>query len=66
MLSVAGQMTIFLSRTRGTFRSIGLGQVLWMAVSGTWIVAELIALYGFVMSSLGRGWIVAVWRYGMI
>ena len=45
-LSVAGHLTIFLTRTRGPFWSIRPARVLWMAVLGTQIVATLIAVYG--------------------
>ena len=46
MLSVAGHLTIFLTRTRGPFWSIRPARILWMAVLGTQIVATLIAVYG--------------------
>ena len=46
-------MTIFRTRTRGSFRSIGPVRALWMAVLGVWIVAMLIAVYGFLMPPLG-------------
>ena len=47
MLSVAGHLTIFQTRTRGPFWSItpGAGSF-WMAVLGTQVVATLIAVYG--------------------
>uniref|UniRef100_UPI00260DB5D3 plasma-membrane proton-efflux P-type ATPase n=1 Tax=Oleiagrimonas sp. TaxID=2010330 RepID=UPI00260DB5D3 len=46
MLSVAGHLTIFQTRTRGPFWSIRPARVLWMAVLGTQILATLIAVYG--------------------
>ena len=45
-LSVAGHLTIFLTRTRGPFWSIRPARILWMAVLGTQIVATLIAVFG--------------------
>ena len=56
MLSVAGHLTIFLTRTRGPFWSIRPARILWMAVLGTQIVATLIAVYGLFMTPLGWGW----------
>ncbi len=44
-LSVAGHLTIFLTRTRGPFWSIRPARILWVAVLGTQIVATLIAVY---------------------
>ena len=55
-LSVAGHLTIFLTRTRGPFWSIRPAKILWMAVLGTQIVATLIAVYGFLMAPLGWRW----------
>jgi H+-transporting ATPase len=66
MLSVAGHMTIFLTRTRGPFWSIRPARILWMAVLGTQCVATLIAVYGFLMPSLGWGWAGFVWGYALI
>ena len=55
-LSVAGHLTIFLTRTRGPFWSIRPARILWVAVVGTQIVATLIAVYGLFMTPLGWGW----------
>ena len=66
MLSVAGHMTIFLTRTRGPFWSIPPARILWAAVLGTQIVATLIAVYGFLMTPLGWGWAGFVWGYALI
>ena len=41
-LSVAGHLTIFLTRTRGPFWSIRPAPILWIAVLGTQAVATLI------------------------
>jgi H+-transporting ATPase len=66
MLSVAGHLTIFLTRTRGPFWSIPPARILWMAVLGTQILATLIAVYGFLMPPLGWGWAGFVWGYALI
>jgi H+-transporting ATPase len=66
MLSVAGHLTIFLTRTRGPFWSIRPAKILWMAVLGTQIVATLIAVYGLFMTPLGWGWALFVWGYALI
>ncbi|HXH86370.1 MAG TPA: plasma-membrane proton-efflux P-type ATPase, partial [Nitrospira sp.] len=52
-LSVAGHMTVFVTRTRGPFWSIAPAPVLFGAVVGTQLVATLIAVYGLFMPSLG-------------
>jgi H+-transporting ATPase len=66
MLSVAGHLTIFLTRTRGPFWSIPPARILWMAVLGTQILATLIAVYGFLMPPLGWKWAGFVWAYALI
>jgi H+-transporting ATPase len=66
MLSVAGHLTIFLTRTRGPFWSIRPARILWVAVLGTQIVATLIAVYGLFMAPLGWGWALFVWGYALI
>ena len=65
-LSVAGHLTIFLTRTRGPFWSIRPARILWVAVLGTQIVATLIAVYGFFMTPLGWGWAMFVWGYALV
>jgi len=65
-LSVAGHLTIFLTRTRGPFWSIRPARVLWVAVLGTQIVATLIAVYGMLMTPLGWGWAGFVWGYALL
>ena len=54
-LSVAGHLTIFLTRTRGRFWTIRPARVLLLAVFGTQAVATLIAVYGLFMTPLGLG-----------
>jgi H+-transporting ATPase len=65
-LSVAGHLTIFLTRTRGPFWSIRPARILWAAVLGTQIVATLIAVYGLYMTPLGWGWAGFVWGYALL
>ena len=65
-LSVAGHLTIFLTRTRGPFWSIPPARILWAAVLGTQIVATLTAVYGFgLMEPLGWKWAGFVWVYAL-
>ncbi len=64
-LSVAGHMTIFLTRTRGRLWSIRPAKILWIAVLGTQAAATLIAVYGFLMTPLGWGWAGLVWGYAL-
>jgi H+-transporting ATPase len=59
-LSVAGHLTIFLTRTRGPFWSIRPARILLVAVIGTQLVATLIAVYGLLMPAIGWGWALAV------
>jgi H+-transporting ATPase len=64
-LSVAGHLTIFLTRTRGPFWSIRPARALWIAVLGTQALATLIAVYGLFMTPLGWGWAAFVWGYAL-
>jgi H+-transporting ATPase len=66
MLSVAGHLTIFLTRTRGPFWSVRPARILLAAVLGTQILATLIAVYGLFMTPLGWGWALLVWGYALI
>ena len=65
-LSVAGHLTIFLTRTRGPFWSHRPARVLLGAVIGTQIVATIIAVYGLFMTPLGWGWALFVWGYALV
>jgi H+-transporting ATPase len=64
-LSVAGHLTIFLTRTRDPFWTIRPARILWVAVVGTQAVATLIAVYGLFMTPLGWGWALFVWGYAL-
>ena len=65
-LSIAGHLTIFLTRTRGPFWSIRPARVLWVAVLGTQLLATLIAVSGLFMTPLGWGWALFVWAYALV
>jgi H+-transporting ATPase len=64
-LSVAGHLTVFVTRTRGPFWSIKPARILLLAVIGTQIVATLIAVYGLGMTPIGWGWAGLVWGYAL-
>jgi H+-transporting ATPase len=65
-LSVAGHLTIFLTRTRGPFWSIRPARILWVAVLGTQALATLIAVYGLFMAPLGWRMAGFVWAYALV
>jgi H+-transporting ATPase len=65
-LSVAGHLTIFVTRTKGPFWSIKPARILLAAVLGTQVLATLIAVYGIFMTPLGWGLAGVVWAYGLI
>ncbi len=65
-LSVAGQLTIFVTRTRGPFWSIKPSKALLGAVSVTQLLATLITTFGILMAPIGWGWALAVWGYALI
>jgi H+-transporting ATPase len=64
-LSVAGHLTIFVTRTRKHFWSIRPAPILVGAVLGTQAVATLIAVYGVFMAPVGWGWALLVWGYAL-
>lgn len=64
-LSVAGHLTIFVTRTRGHFWSYRPSLPLFLAVIGTQIIATLITVYGLFMSPIGWLWALAVWVYAL-
>jgi H+-transporting ATPase len=65
-LSVAGHLTIFLTRTRGPFWSIKPAKSLLIAVIGTQVMATLIAVYGLFMTPLGWKFAGFVWGYAIV
>jgi H+-transporting ATPase len=66
MLSVAGSMTIFLTRTRGPFWSIPPKRVLVLAVLGAEAIATLLAGFGILMTPLGWKYVALVWGYALV
>jgi H+-transporting ATPase len=66
LLSVAGHLTIFLTRTRGPFWSIRPARILLVAVFGTQAIATLIAVYGLFMPAISWGWAGFVWGYALV
>jgi len=64
-LSVAGHLTVFVTRTRGPFWASRPSTILLAAVIGTQIVATLIAVYGLFMPAIGWGWAGLVWAYAL-
>ena len=64
-LSVAGHLTIFVTRTKGPFWSSRPSLILLGAVLGTQIVATLIAVYGLFMTPIGWKWALVVWVYAL-
>ncbi len=65
-LSVAGHLTIFLTRTDGPFWSSKPASILIGAVVGTQAVATIIAAFGVFMAPIGWTWAAFVWGYALI
>jgi H+-transporting ATPase len=64
-LSVAGHLTIFVTRTRRAFWTSRPAGILLGAVLGTQLTATLIAVYGLFMAPIGWHWALAVWAYAL-
>ncbi|ORV85687.1 metal-transporting ATPase [Mycobacterium interjectum] len=66
-LSVAGQLTIFLTRTRGPFWSRPAPAPLLLgAVITAQTIATLISVYGVAMTPIGWRWAGVVWAYAVL
>jgi len=65
-LSVAGHLTIFQARTRGSFWSIRPAKILLIAVFGTQILATLIAVLGIFMTALNFKYALLIWGYAIL
>jgi H+-transporting ATPase len=65
-LSVAGQLTIFLTRTRGPFWSIKPAKVLLIATGAAQVLATFITVYGLFVTPIGWGWAGFVWGYAIV
>ncbi len=64
-LSVAGHLTIFVTRTRKSLWSVRPATILLVAVFGTQTIATLLAVYGIFMAPIGWGWALFVWGYAL-
>jgi H+-transporting ATPase len=65
-LSVAGHLTIFLTRTRGPFWTIRPAPILLIAVLGTQAIATCVAIFGLgLVTPLGWYWAALVWGYAI-
>jgi len=65
LLSVAGHLTIFQTRTRGAWWTVRPARILLGAVVGTQIIATVICLFGFLVTPLWWGWAALVWGYAL-
>ena len=65
-LSVAGQLTVFVARTRGHFWSVKPGRSLLAAVITTQTIATLIVVYGFLLPAMGWKLALFVWGYALV
>ncbi|MEZ4766823.1 MAG: plasma-membrane proton-efflux P-type ATPase [Caldilineales bacterium] len=64
-LSLAGHLTIFVTRTRGPFWSSRPANLLTGAVLGTQTVATLFAVFGIFMAPIGWQLALLVWAYAI-
>ena len=65
LLSVAGHLTIFQTRTRGPWWSIRPAPILFLAIVGTQVLATVICVFGFLVTPLWWGWAAMVWGYAL-
>jgi H+-transporting ATPase len=65
LLSVAGHLTIFQTRTRGAWWTVRPAPILLGAVVGTQALATVICLAGFLVTPLWWGWAALVWGYAL-
>jgi H+-transporting ATPase len=65
-LSVAGHLTIFVTRTRGPFWSTRPAPILLGAVLITQVVATIIAIFGVFMAPIGWKLALLVWGYALV
>ncbi len=64
-LSVAGHLTIFITRNKGSFWSFRPAPILLGAVLGTQTLATFIAVFGLFMAPLPLKWALLVWGYAL-
>ena len=65
-LSVAGQLTIFITRTNGPFWSNRPSNRLLAAVLTAQVIATLVTVYGIFMTPIGWKWAAFVWGYALV
>jgi len=64
-LSVAGHLTIFLTRTRGPLWSFKPAPILTGAVLVTQSIATILATFGILMAPIGWKWALFIWGYAV-
>ncbi len=64
-LSVAGHLTIFVTRTRKSLWSVRPATILLVAVFAAQTIATLLAVYGIFMAPIGWGWALFIWGYAL-
>lgn len=64
-LSVAGHLTVFVTRTRGPFWSIRPSRALFLAVAVTQVLATVIAVSGVFMTPISWAAAAGVWGYAL-
>jgi H+-transporting ATPase len=64
-LSVAGHLTIFLTRTRGPLWSFKPAPILTGAVLVTQSIATILATFGILMPPIGWKWALFIWGYAV-
>ena len=65
-LSVAGQLTVFMARTRGPFWSVKPSKALLLAIISTQTIATLITVNGILMPAMGWKLAALIWGYALI
>jgi len=64
-LTVAGHLTIFITRTRRPFWSIRPAPILLWSAVGTKVLATLAAVYGMLMTPISWHWALLIWGYAL-
>jgi len=64
-LSLAGQLTVFVARTRGHFWSVKPSRSLLVAVIATQVTATFIVVYGFLLPAMGWKLALYIWGYAL-
>jgi H+-transporting ATPase len=64
-LSVAGQLTVFVARTKGRFWTVKPARILLAAVILTQTIATIITVYGILLPAMGWRLALFVWGYAL-